>query len=245
MLARRGPISNVDCPKVCSANRRIASFERKAELKCANCSLALERTFRGDFGMFTLSDAANAAEVAKSTIWRAIKSGRLSASRSVVGSYHVDAAELFRVFPAVRKNDPTQQVATGTELVGTAAQEAQVAALKDVRGLLRDQIEDFAERSRRLERSGRIQPTPFDRRAQASGVSLAGEVERCKPPSEWIGFSHAARRLHSDLTHEFHRFQPACVRWKRCRLALARNAFPQSNTCSARARQQFFAPLGR
>jgi hypothetical protein len=93
--------------------------------------------------MLTLSDAANAAGVAKSTIWRAIKSGRLSASRSVVGSYQVDAAELFRVFPAVPKNDPTQQVATVIEHVGTAAQEAQIAAMKDISGLLREQIEDL------------------------------------------------------------------------------------------------------
>ena len=93
--------------------------------------------------MLTLSDAANAAGVAKSTIWRAIKSGRISAGRTVVGSYQVDAAELFRVFPPVQKNDPTKQVATGIEQVGTAAQEAQIAALKDVSGLLRDQLEDL------------------------------------------------------------------------------------------------------
>jgi len=98
---------------------------------------------RGDNGMLTLSDAANAAGVAKSTIWRAIKSGRLSASRTVVGSYQVDAAELFRVFPTVPKNNLTQQVATEIEHVGMAAQEAQIAALKDISGLLRDQIEDL------------------------------------------------------------------------------------------------------
>ena len=93
--------------------------------------------------MLTLSDAANTAGVAKSTIWRAIKSGRLSASRSVVGTYQVDAAELFRVFPAMPTNDPLQQVATLNEPVGTAAQEAQIAALKEISGLLRDQIEDL------------------------------------------------------------------------------------------------------
>jgi predicted site-specific integrase-resolvase len=94
--------------------------------------------------MLTLSDAANAAGVAKSTIWRAIKAGRISASRTVVGSYQVDAAELFRVFPLVQKNDPTKQVATtAIEHVGTAAQEAQIAALKDISGLLRDQLEDL------------------------------------------------------------------------------------------------------
>ena len=98
---------------------------------------------RGNKNMLSLSDAANAAGVAKSTIWRAIKSGRISASRTVTGSYQVDAAELFRVFSAVQKNEPTKQVATGTEQVGAAAQEAQIAALKDISGLLRDQLEDL------------------------------------------------------------------------------------------------------
>jgi hypothetical protein len=93
--------------------------------------------------MLTLTDAANAAGVAKSTIWRAIKAGRISATRTVIGSYQVDAAELFRVFPPTQQNDPTKQVATGIEPAGTAVQEAQIAALKDISGLLRDQLEDL------------------------------------------------------------------------------------------------------
>jgi excisionase family DNA binding protein len=93
--------------------------------------------------MLTLSDAANAAGVAKSTIWRAIKAGRISASKTGIGSYQVDAAELFRVFPPAQKNDATKQAATGIEHLGGAAQEAQIAALKDISNLLRDQLEDL------------------------------------------------------------------------------------------------------
>ena len=47
------------------------------------------------------------------------------------------------MFPPAQKNDPTKQVATAIEHVGTAAQEAQIAALKDISGLLRDQLEDL------------------------------------------------------------------------------------------------------
>jgi len=50
---------------------------------------------------------------------------------------------LFRVFPPAQKNDPTKQVATGIEQAATAALEAQITALKDVSGLLRDQLEDL------------------------------------------------------------------------------------------------------
>ena len=115
----------------------------KPSLRARIAALPWHEKQRGDKSMLTLSDAANAAGVAKSTIWRAIKSGRVSANKSVMGSYQVDAAELFRVFPPVQKNDPTQQVATGIEQAGMAVQEAQIAALKDISGLLRDQLEDL------------------------------------------------------------------------------------------------------
>ena len=48
---------------------------------------------------YTLGQAARAANVSKTTIQRAIKSGRLSASRQLDGSYLIDPAELHRVFP--------------------------------------------------------------------------------------------------------------------------------------------------
>ena len=53
--------------------------------------------------MLSLSEAATAAGIAKSTIWRAIKAGRMSATRTVTGTYQVDPAELFRVFLAMPK----------------------------------------------------------------------------------------------------------------------------------------------
>ena len=49
--------------------------------------------------MHTLGTAARAVGKSKATISRAIKSGRLSASRSEDGSYLIDPAELHRVFP--------------------------------------------------------------------------------------------------------------------------------------------------
>ena len=49
--------------------------------------------------IFTLGEAAKAAGVSKPTISKAIKSGRLSAEQKPDGSYSIQAAELFRVFP--------------------------------------------------------------------------------------------------------------------------------------------------
>jgi hypothetical protein len=51
--------------------------------------------------VFTLGTASQATGCAKSTILRAIKSGRLSATRDDIGQWAIDPAELFRVFPAL------------------------------------------------------------------------------------------------------------------------------------------------
>lgn len=75
--------------------------------------------------MLTLQQAANATGKAKSTIQRAIKSGRLSAKRLDSGSYEIDPAELSRVYllratgSAIdsMKHDATQQCNSETELL--------------------------------------------------------------------------------------------------------------------------------
>jgi polyhydroxyalkanoate synthesis regulator phasin len=48
---------------------------------------------------YTLGEAAKATGKAKTTIQRAIKSGRISASKSDAGSYDIEPSELHRVFP--------------------------------------------------------------------------------------------------------------------------------------------------
>lgn len=48
---------------------------------------------------FTLSRAAKEAGVSKSTLSKALSTGRLSGERREDGSFHIEAAELFRVFP--------------------------------------------------------------------------------------------------------------------------------------------------
>jgi hypothetical protein len=50
---------------------------------------------------FTLGTASQATGCAKSTILRAIRAGRISASRDDTGQWAIDPAELFRVFPAL------------------------------------------------------------------------------------------------------------------------------------------------
>lgn len=47
----------------------------------------------------SLREAAERAGTSKSTIFRAIKAGRLSAARTDDGGFAIDPAELFRVYP--------------------------------------------------------------------------------------------------------------------------------------------------
>lgn len=54
----------------------------------------------------TLSQAAKAISKSKSTLNRAIKSGRLSATRNEDGTFSIDPSELTRVFP---QNGPEHQ----------------------------------------------------------------------------------------------------------------------------------------
>jgi len=59
----------------------------------------------------TLGSAARATGVSKSTIYRAVKSGKLSAMRNEDGEYAIDPAELHRVYAPVAQRVEI----TGTE----------------------------------------------------------------------------------------------------------------------------------
>lgn len=58
----------------------------------------------------SLSAAAKEAGKSKSVLSNAIKQGRLSAGRDETGSYRIDPAELFRVYPRTGKNGVQEPV---------------------------------------------------------------------------------------------------------------------------------------
>ena len=98
---------------------------------------------------YTLGMAARATGVSKSTIHRAIKSGRVSAGRSDTGDYAIDPAELHRVFPPVQDatrsgNGCVTQDATPSEREEVALRharlEAEIDASLQVNALLCEQL---------------------------------------------------------------------------------------------------------
>lgn len=84
----------------------------------------------------SLRNAAKEAGVSKSTILRAIQSGRLSSARTPDGGYDIDPAELFRVYdPAATKRPeagPEGHNAPAIDAAATAALEAQIEGLREI-----------------------------------------------------------------------------------------------------------------
>jgi hypothetical protein len=111
---------------------------------------------------YTLGTAAKAAGVSKATIHRAIKSGKISATRHEDGSYTIQPAELHRVFPPVsgnsgddtgvrRSETPAETAETAKLAVLNAQLEAEIAGLKELVRVHREQVDDLrTERDRLL-----------------------------------------------------------------------------------------------
>ena len=80
---------------------------------------------------FTLGTASQATGCAKSTILRAIKAGRLSATRDDIGQWAIDPSELFRVCPALAL-PATPATAQSPQMERDATADVLVAELRQV-----------------------------------------------------------------------------------------------------------------
>jgi hypothetical protein len=58
---------------------------------------------------YTLATAAAACGLNKSTVFRAIKAGKISATRNEHGEWQIDPAEMHRVYPPAESNDAGQR----------------------------------------------------------------------------------------------------------------------------------------
>jgi excisionase family DNA binding protein len=107
---------------------------------------------------YSLGEAAKELGVSKPTVQRAIKAGRLSATRNDDGSYDIDPAELSRAFPPVTRasnvtpNLKQDETAGDTQVLQAEVEglREQVALLKDERDDLRRRLDAEAEERRRV-----------------------------------------------------------------------------------------------
>jgi AcrR family transcriptional regulator len=90
----------------------------------------------------SLSEAAAATGVNRSTIYRAWKSRRMSATRTDTGQIEVDPAELFRVFPPIAVHEAqTGAMHHGARADGADDNALHVSALETEVRLLREMLD--------------------------------------------------------------------------------------------------------
>jgi excisionase family DNA binding protein len=133
----------------------------------------------------SLREAAQLAKTSKSTILRAIQSGRLSAARTDDGGYSIDPAELCRVYPPRPEPEPAadqaapgaQADAAATELrIRNAQLEAGFNALKAILEAEKKHLEEIREdRDRWAAQAERLAlPAPDTPRAPTPAESRRG-----------------------------------------------------------------------
>ena len=103
---------------------------------------------------FSLGQAARETGLDKSTLSRAIKSGRLSAQRKNGNSgYEIDPAELFRVFPPVPKASASSPPVDAPADVLLENRELRIK-LEAAQARIRDKDEEVHDLRRRLDLEG-------------------------------------------------------------------------------------------
>ncbi|HEY7384122.1 MAG TPA: excisionase family DNA-binding protein [Beijerinckiaceae bacterium] len=133
----------------------------------------------------SLREAAQQTGTSKSTILRAIQSGRLSAARTDDGGYAIDPAELFRVYQPRPQPDPEQDSKAGhgasaateaaTELrIRNAQLEAGFNALKAILEAEKKHMEELREDRDRWAAQAERLALPAPQPPQASQAKRGG-----------------------------------------------------------------------
>ena len=137
--------------------------------------------------MLNLREAAEHAGTSKTSIFRAIKSGRLSATRDEHGGVQIDPAELARVYPPKPLRDDRPRTALQEHREpqdGTSSLRERNAALEAEVRLLREMLESMkAERTDAKAERDRWA-------AQAERLALAGPAG--KPARPWWPWRRAS-----------------------------------------------------
>jgi excisionase family DNA binding protein len=95
--------------------------------------------------MLTVSEAAKIIGISRGGLWKAIKRGKLSATKDNKGNFTIDLAELLRVYPQVDRqvdkvDGDSKQLSMDKE-TGNRHDDELVAALREQLDLLKDQVQ--------------------------------------------------------------------------------------------------------
>lgn len=102
---------------------------------------------------YTLGEAAKATGKSKTSIRRAVDSGRISAAKNDLGEWEIDPAELHRVFPLTepRNGDAAREVARSVTPGGTPVTPL-LAVQLEAAGRERDLLRELLDREREISR---------------------------------------------------------------------------------------------
>jgi hypothetical protein len=110
---------------------------------------------------YSLAEAAQATGLNRSTILRAIKSGRISGQRDASGAWSVEPVELHRVFPPASA-EPNAVPQHAQPIAPDAATDALVADLRDQLAEMRAQRDAWQGVAERLALGApKPEPTPL------------------------------------------------------------------------------------
>ena len=157
----------------------------------------------------SMGRAAKVAGVSKSTLSRAIKSGKLSASRSEGGGWVIDPAELARVYEGCNPATLDNGVAEGAVAhratpeaqppqpgfhQGEAVLREQVAALQAQLDLMRERLDESREqaneaREQMRERADELRDERDEWREQAKAAQRM--LADARAPRRWFGLRRA------------------------------------------------------
>lgn len=130
---------------------------------------------------YTLGEATKATGISKTTLQRAVKSGKVSATKNALGVWEIDPAELHRVFPpAANRNSSESHLLDQTGTVNEIAVLRRELQLKDEerqreRAQFEGTIDDLRRRldqseEERRDKDRRLTALLTDQRAKAPDV---------------------------------------------------------------------------
>ncbi len=148
----------------------------------------------------SLREAAEQAGVSKSTVFRAVQSGRMSAPRTDDGGFAIDPAELFRVYPpksaaervaAHSKGQDALDQDAVTLRVRNAELEAENKGLRAMAEELRQSRDKWESQAERLVRQ--LAPPPVSTVSTVSTVPSVANVRASSGPAPrgWWPFRRA------------------------------------------------------
>ena len=109
---------------------------------------------------YTLSTAAAAAGINRSTVLRSIKAGRISATKTELGEWQIEPAEFHRVYPPVASTAERPEALQRDAAVRLAELAAQIEGLREVAALLRAQRDDALAQRDKWERHASLLALP-------------------------------------------------------------------------------------